>query len=99
MKSYRGAAVASLKGRTAAMVYLLGGTASATLNLSILKASRSVRVQRFNPTNGTVATVGMFPGSGLQAFNTGGLDDAVILLDAATPSHAHLTTSSLLTGT
>lgn len=80
--SSSGTAVATVKGHSAAMVYLPGSSASATVKLSILDAQSSVRVQRFNPTDGTTAAVGTYAASGSHTFTTGGLADAVILFDS-----------------
>lgn len=86
--SHIGTVIASVKGNTAAMVYLLGSNTSATVDLSRLSAGSSVRAERFNPVDGAKVSLGSLVSSGTQQFNTGGLADAVILLDAVSSNSA-----------
>ncbi len=81
ISSSAGTIASLIKNHSAAMVYL-GRGASVTLDLSSLNALGSVRVQRFNPTDGAVTHLGTFPASGTRTFDGGGLNNAVILLDA-----------------
>ncbi len=86
--SHGGTVIASVKGNTAAMVYILGSNSSATLNLSRVNSGSSVHVERFNPGDGTKTSLGSFVPSGTQQFDTGGLPDAVILFDAVSSNSA-----------
>jgi hypothetical protein len=78
----QGDPIAAVKRNVAAMVYLTGGTASATIDLSKLNATGRVRIRRFNPADGAMVSLGDVGASGTRRFDTGGLPDAVLLLDA-----------------
>jgi hypothetical protein len=77
-----GDTVAAIAGRSAAMVYLAGAASRVEIAMARLDAQPAVRVQRFNPADGARTVLGTFPAAGTQWFDTGGLPDAVILLDA-----------------
>ncbi len=73
---------AKIRGNTSAVVYLSTTSANVSLNISRLNATGVVQARRYNPANHTETVLGEYPSSGSVSFTTGGLDDAVILLDA-----------------
>ena len=87
ISSHSGSKTAMIKGASAAMIYLATSGSSATVNMARLNALGNVTVKRFNPADGTTASIGTYPASGTQTFTTGGLADAVILLDASAPAY------------
>ena len=79
---YGGRKIAAIKTNSAAMIYLANSSSYVIVDMSRLNASGQVRARRFNPVNGSSSYIGDYPASGTQKFDTGGLADAVILLDA-----------------
>lgn len=78
----QGDSIAASKRNAAAMVYLAGRASNVTVDLSRLNATGRVYIRRFDPSRGVMVSLGSAPASNLRRFDTGGLPDAVLLLDA-----------------
>jgi len=80
---------------SSAMIYLASSSTQVSVDMSRLHAQAMVHVERFNPMTGAQVSMGDFPASGTQTFQTGGGADAVIVLEAVSGSGAELPTVAL----
>jgi hypothetical protein len=85
---WSGDKTAAIKENSAAMVYLGSSGSRVTIDMGRISASTTVTVQRFNPVDGSMSTLGQYSSSGTQSFDTGGLADAVLLLDSGSGNNS-----------
>jgi uncharacterized protein DUF4038/collagenase-like protein with putative collagen-binding domain len=87
ISNFNGLKTASIKGNSAAMIYLATAASTVSVTMSRINALGNVEVKRFNPAGGSTVLIGTYPSSGVQTFTTGGLADAVVLLDAVSSGY------------